>query len=182
MSDAVKSKEQSQPTDKEQLAALNARAAQLTLELFPYPVANYEAVVNGVQTLSGLPTSTMGKIDAIVDLQSDCAWMLTCQQLSDIHKMESELQEAISNYFGVHHRLIQKIQQVMNSTPECQPSKRARLLHDLRTDIQSVSQCNVLLQLPEARAVRSKASDLALAQRELHVVHQQIANVTSNLS
>ena len=182
MSDAVKSKEQSQPTDKEQLAALNARAAQLTLELFPYPVADYKAVVEGVQTLSGLQTSTLGKLDAIVDLQSDCAWRLTCQQLSDIHKMESELQEAMSNYFGVHHRLIQKIQQVMNTTPECQPSKRARLLHDLRTDIQSVSQCNVLLQLPEARAVRAKASDLALAQQELYVVHQQIANVASNLS
>jgi hypothetical protein len=174
MSDAVKSKEQSQPTDKEQLAALNTRATQLTLELIQYPVANYEAVVNGVQTLSSLQTSTMGKLDAIVDLQSDCAWMLTCQQLSDIHKMESELQEAMSNYFGVHHRLIQKIQQVMNSTPECQPSKRARLIHEVKTDIQSVSQCNVLLQLPEARLARSKVSQLAAAQHELKQVHEEV--------
>jgi hypothetical protein len=174
MADEVESNEQCQQTDQAKLNVFNARATQLTLELFPYPVANYEAVINGVQTLSSLQTSTMGKLDTIVDLQSDCAWMLTCQQLSDIQKMESELQEAMSNYFGVHHRLIQKIQQVMNSTPECQPSKRARLLHELRTDIQSVSQCNVLLQLPEARLARSKVSQLAATQRELNQVHEEV--------
>ena len=182
MEDYAKEHNNSEAGQREELIALNNRAAQLTLELFPYPVADYQAVLEGVHTLSGLETATITMLDAINDLHSDCAWLLTCQQLSDIHKMESELQEAMSNYFGVHHRLIQKIQQVMNTTPECQPSKRGRLHHELRNDLQSVAQCNVLLQLPEARAVRSKASDLAIAQRELRVVHQQIANVTSELT
>jgi hypothetical protein len=74
----------------------------------------------------------------------------------------------------VHHRLIQLIQQVMNSTPECQPSKRARLIHEVKTDIHSVSQCNVLLQLPEARLARSKISQLAATQRELKQVHEEV--------
>lgn len=182
MEDHAKEHNNSEAGQREELIALNDRAAQLTLELFPYPVADYQAVLEGVHTLSGLETATITKLDAINDLHSDCAWMLTCQQLSDIHKMESELQEAMSRHFDVHHRLIQMIHKVMNSSPECQPSKRARLLGEIRSDIQSVAQCNVLLQLPEARAVRSKASDLALAQRELRVVHRQIANVTSELT
>lgn len=172
----------SHQSDEQSAAGLRARAQQLTLELYPYPVANYQEVVDGIQTMAQLETSTIPKLDAINDLHSDCAWMLTCQQLSDIHKMESELQDAMNRYFDVHHRLIQMIQKVMNSSPECQPSKRGRLLHELRNDLQSVAQCNVLLQLPEARAVRSKASDLAMAQRELCLVHQHIANVASELT
>ncbi len=169
-------------SDEQSSVRLRARAQQLTLELYPYPVANYQEVIDGMHKLSQLRSSTIPKVDAINDLHSDCAWMLTCQQLSDIQNMESELQDAMSRCFDVHHRLIRMIHDLLNSSPECQPSKRSRLLGEIRSDIERVAECNVLFQLPEAGAVRSKVSDLANAQRELRIVHQQLSTISESHS